>query len=121
MVKVLVVDDYAPLRELAVMILKSKGFDEVFEAKTPEEGMMLFKKHAPGLVILDIIMPITNGIDLAAEIKRINPETKVVMLSVLGENTPGEERAGEVADLYLMKPLTLEKVDKINRLLHSES
>ncbi|MBN2013648.1 MAG: response regulator [Candidatus Altiarchaeota archaeon] len=119
MVKVLVVDDYAPLREIAVMILKSKGFDEVFEAESPEEGMRLFEEHKPELVILDIIMPVTNGIDLAAEIKKVNPETKVVMLSVLGENTHGKKRVEEVADLYLVKPLTHEKVDKIKEILDS--
>lgn len=113
----LVVDDYAPLREAAVEILRSKGFRNIFEAETPEEGMDLVKEHKPDLVILDIIMPSVRGIDLIDEVKKISPKTRVVMLSVLSGETTVQESMNKGADLYLVKPLTPTKVDEIKRVL----
>jgi DNA-binding NarL/FixJ family response regulator len=116
-IKTLIVDDYTPLRQATVMILKSGGFENVFEAESPEEGMRLFREHEPELVILDIIMPSIRGIDLIEGIKGINPNTKIVMLSVLSGESTKQESLDKGADLYLVKPLTAEKVDEIKRIL----
>ncbi len=116
-INVLVVDDYAPLREATVEVLKSKGFRNVLEAGSPEEGMKMFKDNKPDLVLMDIIMPTTRGIDLTREIKEINPNTKIVMLSVLSGEAPRKESFKAGADMYLVKPLTPEKVDEIKEIL----
>ena len=113
----LVVDDYDPLRKASVEVLKSKGFRNILEAESPEEGMEMVKKHRPDLVVLDIIMPSVRGIDLIGEIKRISPESKVVMLSVLSGELAREESMSKGADLYLVKPLTSEKVDEIKSMV----
>ncbi|MBN2013653.1 MAG: response regulator [Candidatus Altiarchaeota archaeon] len=117
----LVVDDYAPLREAAVEILRSKGFRNIFEAETPEEGMDLVREHKPDLVILDIIMPSIRGIDLIDDVKKISPETKVVMLSVLSGEATIQESMTKGADLYLVKPLTPTKVDEIKKVLRVQT
>jgi DNA-binding NarL/FixJ family response regulator len=116
-IKTLIVDDYMPLREAAVMVLKANGFEEVLEAESPERGMEMFREHKPELVILDIIMPSIRGIDLVGEIKELNPRTKVVMLTVLSGDIPREESFAAGADLYLVKPLNQEKVDEIKGIL----
>ena len=117
-IEVLVVDDYTPLRRATVEVLKSQGFENILEAKSPEEGMKMFKEHKPDLVLMDIIMPSNRGIDLVKEIKRIDPKTKVVMLTVLSGEGPRKESLEAGADLYLVKPLTPEKVDEIKKILN---
>ena len=67
--KVLVVDDEASIRRILDTRLSMIGYI-VITACDGEEALSLFRKEAPNLVILDVMMPGQNGFDLAKEIKR---------------------------------------------------
>ncbi len=79
-ISILYVEDNVALRENASKLFQ-KFFDSVESAEDGLAGLELFKKHHHPLVVTDIKMPKMDGIALALEIKKIKPETKVIIMS----------------------------------------
>ncbi|MDL1973655.1 MAG: response regulator transcription factor [Deltaproteobacteria bacterium] len=80
---VLIVDDHPLFREgLKFLISRNTTFDVVGEAGNGREGLRLAKKLKPDLVIMDISLPDTSGIDLTRDIRRLLPETRVMIVSM---------------------------------------
>lgn len=78
----LVDDDQLVLDDLTVLIpWNDLGFQIIGKAKSAKQALRLFKEYKPKLVITDIIMPPTNGIELISEIKKISPDTFFLVLS----------------------------------------
>lgn len=78
----LVVDDVEDLRFLVRMALEQSGhFRVVGEAGDGEAAVVMADQHKPDLVLLDISMPIQDGLEALPKIKSVSPTTKVVMLS----------------------------------------
>lgn len=93
MMKILVVDDSTSIRKVVQARVQKMGFQLVGSAQDGEEGLALYKKHLPDLVLLDITMPNMDGRRCLKELKAINPQAKVIMLSaVSGEETIEECR-----------------------------
>ena len=80
---ILVVDDEYGVRQSFHMVLK-KDFD-VLLAGSGEEAMEIFIKSSVDLVILDIILPDYNGLDLLEKFKEMDPNTEVIMVSAVKE------------------------------------
>jgi signal transduction histidine kinase len=78
--KILVVDDEELIRSLLSAALSDKGHD-ILEGVNGEDGVKLYQSHKPDLVFLDILMPRMNGMDAYLEIRRINPNAKVVFIT----------------------------------------
>ena len=102
--RILIVDDDQLLRELYVDILTTEGY-VVDQARNGEEGFKKIKEGGYGLVLLDIIMPKLNGLDIMRQIKTDppkNPNKKIVFLT----NLDNEEQIREALKLgngYLIK------------------
>jgi DNA-binding response OmpR family regulator len=75
----LIDDDVAVLRTLEV-VLEDRGYD-VVTAKDGAEGLRLFKKNPPDLVITDLIMPEKEGIETIIEMRRERPDAKIIAIS----------------------------------------
>lgn len=101
---VLVVDDEPPIRELVEDVLKGAGFRVVL-AKDGDAGLALFQPERPDLVLLDILMPGTDGWDVLSHIRQ-SSDCPVIMLTALGR-IPDKVRALDrgQADDYLVKPI----------------
>ena len=81
-VGVLIVDDQAPFRRAAKMVLAATpGFDVIGEAESGEEAVELFETLAPGLVLMDINLPGINGIEATRRITDAHPDATVLLLS----------------------------------------
>jgi DNA-binding NarL/FixJ family response regulator len=78
----LLADDHAMLRDGLKAILKEKGFVVTGEASDGHEAIRLAGQLLPDIAIVDISMPLLNGIDSAREILRISPGTKIVLLTM---------------------------------------
>lgn len=115
--RVLVVDDAEGIRTYLASFLELKGYD----VDTAEDGRralaLLEGGAAPDVIILDVMMPGLDGIETLRRIRRIDEETPVIMLSVVGKATTIVEAMKIGAADYLNKPfeeeeleLTLEKV-----------
>jgi CheY-like chemotaxis protein len=78
---VLVVEDEKPLRDIYSMILSTAGYD-VYTASNGREGIEQVKTHDPDFVLLDIIMPVMNGIDFMKNVNlQEHPKMRVVVFS----------------------------------------
>ncbi len=111
---VLVADDDPLLVLLFAQALKDLGVKEITTACNGKKAVELYKKYLPDLVILDMEMPIKNGYESAKEIKLLNPNAKIVILT--GNPTHRDiERAleeGIITSLFI-KPISLDIINKI--------
>jgi two-component system KDP operon response regulator KdpE len=115
--RVLIVDDEAPIREGLGRKLRREGFD-VSLAGGGLEGLKLFHADHPDLVILDIVMPEMDGLTVCRRVREI-AETPIMMLSaqaIREEDIIAGLNAG--ADEYLVKPIRLDEfVARVRALL----
>jgi CheY-like chemotaxis protein len=77
---ILCIDDEPQGLQIRQMMLQSRGY-EVLTALGGREGLEVFARHPVSAVILDYAMPGMDGGELAAELKRLKPEVKILMLS----------------------------------------
>ncbi len=100
--KVLIVDDDRKLRKLLQEYLEGYGY----QIKTLSDGMGVvkeIKEDSPDIVILDIMMPRKNGLEVLQDIRRIS-KVPVIMLTAKGEDTDRIVGLEMGADDYLPKP-----------------
>ena len=123
--KILIADDEPDILEIIQFNLQTEGY-EVFTAKNGDEAFEQAKKHQPDLIILDIMMPGKNGIDVC-NILRMQPafkETLIVFLSALSDEGTEIRGLETGADDYLTKPISpkilLSKVNALFRRLNKE-
>lgn len=80
-VRLLVAEDHQVVRQGLKAILQQEGFEVIAEAADGREAVRLCHERPPDVAVLDISMPLLNGIDAAREIVRENPRTKAVLLT----------------------------------------
>ncbi len=82
MYKVLIVEDHALIRFGLKTAFESKEFiNEIYEATSAEEAINIVKTHKIDAVIMDLGLPSMNGIDASKEIKKINKDIKIIILT----------------------------------------
>lgn len=86
-VKILIVDDNSLYREVLADLLRSRPeLNIVGEAEDGKSALEAVEKHRPELVLMDLNMPVLNGIDAARAIKARFPDIKVVIMTIYDEN-----------------------------------
>ena len=85
-VRVLLADDHEIVRQGLRILLEREGFQVIGEASNGHEAVKLCEANHPEVAILDLSMPILNGVDAAREIMKSNPRTKVVLLTMHTED-----------------------------------
>jgi DNA-binding NarL/FixJ family response regulator len=101
---ILLVDDHQVLREgLRLLLEKQPGFVVVGEAKDGQSALPLVRQHRPDVVIMDVSMPGTDGIDATRQIMRDFPETKVMALSMYLRKAFVQEMFKSGACAYVLK------------------
>jgi len=125
--KILIVDDNPVVLFAVAHLLKSEGF-AVLEATTGAEGLARARADAPDLVLLDVMLPDINGVDLCRQIKT-GPDTShlfVVLLSSI-ETSPDSQVTGleAGADGYIARPIEnrelVARVQAMLRIKRAES
>ena len=81
--RVLVVDDAAFMRMMVKDILSKNGYEIVGEAENGMKALEKYQELKPDLVTMDITMPEMDGISAVKEIKKVDPNAKVVMCSAV--------------------------------------
>jgi two-component system, chemotaxis family, chemotaxis protein CheY len=104
-VRVLVVDDETITRKMVIQVLKSQGYDVIGEAENGLEGVQLYKNLKPDLVTMDVRMPRMDGINALEQIKKINPNAKVVMLTAENDKETVMKLLKGGAANYVVKPI----------------
>ena len=109
MASVLIVEDEKFIREHLARVICRKGYT-VFSAEGGIDALSIYEEHLPDCVLLDLKLPDTNGLDLLVEIKKINPEAKVCMISGC-DDIESQARAKELgAAGYFTKPVDIGEV-----------
>lgn len=111
---ILLVDDEAPQRVILSGFLKQKKY-KILEASSPEEAKKIAGSSPTDLILSDLKMPGGSGIDLLKEIKKINPEIQLVIITAHGTIENAVEAMKEGAFDYLMKPVNLDELDLLIR------
>jgi DNA-binding NarL/FixJ family response regulator len=85
-INVLVADDHQLVRQGLKALLEREGFKVVGEASNGQEALKLAETLHPEVAVLDLAMPMLNGIDAAREIQRVSCKTKTIILSMHTES-----------------------------------
>jgi len=103
-ITVLLADDNRVLRSLIRGILELEGDLEVVgEAENGHQAVAMVEKFRPDLVLMDVQMPLLNGLQATRQILKTTPATKVLMVSCLSEEAYVEEATNSGAMGYLIK------------------
>jgi len=108
--RLLLVDDHKLLRQGLRRAVEDAGFDVVGEAGNGEEAVRLAVELRPDLVLMDVTMPVLDGIEATRRLRQSAPEARVVILTMHGEEETVARalRAGAVA--YLLKDCDTDQV-----------
>jgi two-component system, cell cycle sensor histidine kinase and response regulator CckA len=108
---ILVVDDAAIVRRLAFRLLSEAGY-RVFEAGGAAEALEVLSmaRGRVQLVLVDVVMPEVNGVDLARMVRESDPETAVVFMSAFPAETLVREGLRDTQVRFMAKPFTREEL-----------
>ena len=110
MAKVLIVDDAAFMRISIKNMLTKNGYEVVGEAENGLIGVELYKELKPDIVTMDITMPEMSGLDALKEITKLDPKSKVVMVSAMGQEAMVREAIVSGAKGFIVKPFKEEGI-----------
>ncbi len=101
--RVLLADDHALIRQSLKALLERQGCQVVGEASNGQETLRWAEKTQPEVAILDISMPVLNGVDAARELKKSSPNTKIIFLTQHNEDQYVTEALRAGAKGYVLK------------------
>ena len=116
MAHILVIDDESWAREAFKAMLKSVNH-KVQDAENGQEGLDLYRTNPFDLVVTDILMPGMGGLEVIAEIRKIDPKARIIAVTAHVEDYLLKTWESQV-DHTLIKPVNMkELIDTINRIL----
>jgi DNA-binding response OmpR family regulator len=117
MKKILVVEDEQRIAELLKKGLEEFGYF-VTLSFDGEMGKRLINSHTYDLIITDVILPQMNGFELCKEIRKVQPDVPIIMLTALGTTDDKLDGFDSGADDYMVKPFDLRELNaRVNILL----
>lgn len=116
--RILITDDALFMRVTLRNILSRHGYEICGEASTGKEAVALYSSVKPDLVTMDITMPEMDGITAVREIKRLDPQAKIIMCTAMGQKNMVLEAVAAGARDFIVKPFQPEKVvESVRKLI----
>ncbi len=116
-IRVLVVDDEAPVRRAVTRLVTGAGFDAIAASDAPE-ALEVLARNRIDLLLTDVVMPGSSGVALAEQAPALYPQLAVVFMSGYAHDVISERGLDPATMLYLQKPFTrLELIRKVERAL----
>ena len=106
--KILIVEDDGNIRELLRLYLEREGYT-VLEAENGVEGIKKWKSDKPGMLLLDVMMPVMDGWAVCREI-RAESDVPIIIMTAKGETFDKVNGLEMGADDYIVKPLEMREV-----------
>lgn len=114
----LVVDDNAAIREMLAHAFLSDGFKTCGEAANGREAIVLAKQINPDVIVLDLSMPLMNGLSAASELRIIFPDTPIILFTLYGSEVSRAAASAAGVNLVLQKTEPLSAViEKVHQLM----
>ena len=118
---ILIINDEPIIRKLLARMMELEGY-EVFQAADRASGLKLLTAKTPQLVLCDVFLPDGNGVEMVKEIKELQPETEVILLTAHGNIPDGVQAIKNGAFDYITKgddnnkiiPIISRAMEKIN-------
>lgn len=112
--RILIIEDETLIRNMSREVLVSLGYD-VLTAEDGEEGLRVYLEHNQSidLVLLDIVMPKLSGKDVLIEIRKINPEAKVIMTSGFNQEMGIEDLINQNNIRFIQKPYRISVLSQL--------
>jgi len=118
MKKCIIVDDSKFMRKIIAETLVEAGYLVAGEADNGQVGIDLYESIRPDFATMDITMAGKDGLTAIREIKEKFPESKIIIISALSENTIKLNDKNIKADAFLTKPFDKkELIDIVNKIL----
>jgi two-component system chemotaxis response regulator CheY len=113
---VLIADDSMFMRKLLKNLLTDNGYQVVAEASDGSSAVSLYQEKTPDIVILDLTMPIMNGLDALKNILKFDPKAKVIICSAMGQKSFIIDALQIGAKDFIIKPYFNKLIPALNKL-----
>ena len=115
---VLVVDDYALIRKKLAAAFLSDGFKTCGEAENGAEALEMAERIRPDVIILDFMMPVMNGLEAAPRLRKVLPNTPIILFTQYEDSLSKAEASKAGVSLVLSKTVPLSTlIDKAHELM----
>jgi DNA-binding NarL/FixJ family response regulator len=108
--RVMLADDHNLLRQGVRALLERDGLTVVGEAADGREAVRIAEQTQPDFAVVDVMMPMLNGLDVVREIRRVSPQTKSLLLTMHTDDSFVMESLRAGVKGYLLKTQTVEDV-----------
>lgn len=116
-IPLLIIDDNLGSLEFLSAALKQQDL-QILTAQDPEQGLELVRRHHPGIVITDLVMPNMNGLEVLDQIVRFDPNINVILMTAHYSTESAVDAIKRGASDYLNKPVNLQTLrTRVNVLL----
>jgi two-component system, chemotaxis family, chemotaxis protein CheY len=110
MKRLLVVDDALFMRKMICGVAAEAGWEVVAEATNGAEAVALYTEHKPDLVTMDLVMPVMGGLEALRQIRAIDPDAKVVVVTALDQKHVLMDAISGGAVDFVVKPFERQRV-----------
>jgi two-component system chemotaxis response regulator CheY len=110
--KIMLVDDAAFMRMMIKDTLSKNGYTNIIEANNGQVAVATYASEHPDLVIMDITMPVMDGLEALKEIRGADPNATVIMCSAMGQETMVVNALKQGAKDFIVKPFKADRIMK---------
>jgi two-component system, chemotaxis family, chemotaxis protein CheY len=103
----LIVDDNPAIRKMLATAFLSDGFKMCVQAENGKNGIALAKQITPDVITLDLSMPVMSGLEAASELRKIFPDTPIILFTLYGETLSQTDVSDAGVSLVLSKTVSL--------------
>jgi two-component system, NarL family, response regulator len=118
-IKVMIADDHHIVRDgLAMMLATQNDMKVVAEAENGEEAIELYEQHKPDVVLMDLTMPVRDGLEAIVEIRKNHPQARIIVLTTYDRDEDMYRAVQAGAASYLLKASRRNEVLNAIRAVH---
>ena len=109
--RLLIVDDSSTVRRSIERHILSDRVTEIYQAANGREAMELFERYRPEFVTMDLTMPEMDGLTCISKMMTLKPDTRLMVISALGDAETAIEAVERGANEYVVKPFSVEDLN----------
>ncbi|HEV8580829.1 MAG TPA: response regulator [Thermoanaerobaculia bacterium] len=109
--RLLIVDDSSTVRRSIERHIFSERVTEIYQAANGREAMELFERYRPEFVTMDLTMPEMDGLTCISRMMALKPDTRLMVISALGDAETAIEAVERGANEYVVKPFSAEDLN----------